>query len=200
MPDNPKTHLWLTAPNLLTLSRLFAAPLLILTAALGYRNLFLTLFALFLATDAFDGYLARKLNQTSELGTKLDGWADLSIWAGAFVCLWILWPDIAARETPYALFALFAFSLPMLVGYIKYKSVPSYHCYSAKLQAILISTGAFILLLSGISWPFRLAAILQGFAAAEDIAITLVLPTCRYNVPSFRQALKISRQSSSGWK
>jgi CDP-diacylglycerol--glycerol-3-phosphate 3-phosphatidyltransferase len=183
----------LTIPDLLSYFRVFAAPILIIIAVLGYKNVFFTLFAIALITDALDGYLARKLRQFSEIGTRLDGWADLALWVAALICLFILWPDIAKQEAPYALFAIFAFILPMIVGYIKYKELPSYHCYSAKFQAITMSAAVFILLFTGISWPFRTACILQGVAAFEDIAITVVLPVCRCNTPSLWHAIKLKK-------
>lgn len=69
----------LNAPNLLTLARLTCVPpLLYLTylespsALLGALGLFL----LAVMTDWADGYLARKLNQSSRLGTLLDQVVD----------------------------------------------------------------------------------------------------------------------------
>ena len=183
----------LTIPNLLSYFRLFTAPILIVIAALGYKNVFFALFAISLITDALDGYFARKLGQITELGTRLDGWADLATWVAALICLFILWPDIAKREAPYALFAMFAFILPMIVGYIKFKRLPSYHCYSAKFQAVIMSGAFFLLLLTGISWPFRCAAILQAVVAFEDIAITVVLPVCHCNVRSLWDAIKLKK-------
>ena len=63
-------------PNMLTASRLLA-PLFIIPSALC-GNLVLTLLftSLFGLTDAFDGYIARKYNTTSEFGRKLDPITD----------------------------------------------------------------------------------------------------------------------------
>lgn len=63
-------------PNLLTFSRLFA-PFVILPATLfGSFPLAFTFAALFALTDAFDGFLARKWNATSEFGRNLDPICD----------------------------------------------------------------------------------------------------------------------------
>lgn len=70
-----------TIPTLLTLTRIAAIPLI---AGLFYlpidnalRNLLATvMFVVFALTDWFDGYLARKLNQTSAFGAFLDPVAD----------------------------------------------------------------------------------------------------------------------------
>jgi len=77
----------LTIPNLLSLIRLLVVPLFI--SLLIYQDTGLAL-AVFLAaslTDAADGYIARKWNQHSYLGSILDPLADKAILDGAFVTL-----------------------------------------------------------------------------------------------------------------
>ena len=73
--------MFLTIPTLLTWARIVAIPLIIgvfyLPLHEGTRNEIATvLFVVFAATDWFDGYLARKLNQTSAFGAFLDPVAD----------------------------------------------------------------------------------------------------------------------------
>ena len=196
MSPNPPESSWFTVPNLLSFTRILLAPVLIVLAFLGYRTIFIILFAVSVSTDALDGYFARKLKQMSEFGSKLDGWADLVMWVGAFICFFILWPQIARREAPYAVFAVFAYVLPMIVGFLKYKNVPIYHCYSAKFQAVFMSIAVFVLLLSGLSWPFRCAAIMQSIAAIEDISITILFPTCHNDIPSLWHAVKLTKNQN----
>ncbi|MGI9216816.1 MAG: CDP-diacylglycerol--glycerol-3-phosphate 3-phosphatidyltransferase [Hydrogenophaga sp.] len=69
-------------PTLLTWARIVAIPLIVGVFYLeglsaGEQNLFATvLFVVFAATDWADGYLARRLNQTSAFGAFLDPVAD----------------------------------------------------------------------------------------------------------------------------
>jgi CDP-diacylglycerol--glycerol-3-phosphate 3-phosphatidyltransferase len=73
-----------TIPTLLTWTRIFAIPLIAgvfylpeSTASLADKNLAATvMFIVFALTDWLDGYLARKLNQTSSFGAFLDPVAD----------------------------------------------------------------------------------------------------------------------------
>ncbi len=70
-----------TIPTLLTWTRIVAIPLLAavfyLPLDLQIRNtLATTMFVVFALTDWLDGYLARKLNQTSAFGAFLDPVAD----------------------------------------------------------------------------------------------------------------------------
>jgi CDP-diacylglycerol--glycerol-3-phosphate 3-phosphatidyltransferase len=70
-----------TIPTLLTLTRIAAIPLIAglfyLPIDNGSRNFLATvMFVVFALTDWLDGYLARKLNQTSAFGAFLDPVAD----------------------------------------------------------------------------------------------------------------------------
>jgi cardiolipin synthase (CMP-forming) len=73
--------MFLTIPTLMTWARIVAIPLIIgvyyLSIDEATRNLIATvLFVVFALTDWLDGYLARKLNQTSAFGAFLDPVAD----------------------------------------------------------------------------------------------------------------------------
>ena len=73
--------MFFTIPTLLTWTRIVAIPLIVGVFYLGLepriQNLVATvMFVVFALTDWLDGYLARKLNQTSSFGAFLDPVAD----------------------------------------------------------------------------------------------------------------------------
>lgn len=73
--------MFLTIPTLMTWARIVAIPLIIavyyLSIDMPTKNTIATvLFVVFALTDWLDGYLARKLNQTSAFGAFLDPVAD----------------------------------------------------------------------------------------------------------------------------
>ena len=73
--------MFFTIPTILTWTRIVAIPLIVGVFYLGLKpetqNLIATvMFVVFAATDWLDGYLARKLNQTSAFGAFLDPVAD----------------------------------------------------------------------------------------------------------------------------
>ncbi|MCP5272515.1 MAG: CDP-diacylglycerol--glycerol-3-phosphate 3-phosphatidyltransferase [Burkholderiaceae bacterium] len=73
--------MFFTLPTLLTWARIIAIPLIVgvfyLPLDAATRNLIATvMFVVFALTDWADGYLARKLNQTSSFGAFLDPVAD----------------------------------------------------------------------------------------------------------------------------
>jgi CDP-diacylglycerol--glycerol-3-phosphate 3-phosphatidyltransferase len=76
-----------TIPNLLSLSRLVGLPLAAVLYIYGFRAVGLTLGTVAALTDLLDGYLARKLAQTTLLGAILDRLGDLVFETTAFVCI-----------------------------------------------------------------------------------------------------------------
>ena len=88
----------LTLPNILTLSRILAVPLLVgflwwPAWAAGYAVAF-ALYCLMGITDYFDGYLARSKGTVSKLGIFLDPIAD-KIMIAAVVLMLVATRDIA---------------------------------------------------------------------------------------------------------
>lgn len=88
-PHNVSDREWATLPNLITLMRLaLAIPIAILTVQGDWPLLTVVLLIGFAASDWVDGYLARKLEQTSSVGALLDPIADrvgIGVIVGALV-------------------------------------------------------------------------------------------------------------------
>lgn len=99
--------LWNT-PNLLTMLRIVMIPLFIVAYYLPYAwapALTTALFVLAALTDWLDGYLARRLNQSSAFGAFLDPVADKLMVLSALVLL-TSDPHIQARVIDERLFSL----------------------------------------------------------------------------------------------
>jgi CDP-diacylglycerol--glycerol-3-phosphate 3-phosphatidyltransferase len=178
-------------PNLLSLLRLVAAPVLLLLAAADRPTAYLVLLAAALLSDAVDGYLARRLGQCTELGARLDSWGDFAIYMTVPLGAWWLWPEVILREATFAAAVVASYVLPVVLGFFKYRRLTSYHTWGAKLSGVLLSAGALLLFAGGPAWPFRLAVVVLVLAELEEIAITAVLPEWRANVPTLRQALRL---------
>ena len=78
----------MTIPNLLTLARIFLTPLLALLLLRKYMTAAFLVFCIAGLTDAFDGLLARGLNQKSRLGSYIDPLADKLLLVTSFLLLW----------------------------------------------------------------------------------------------------------------
>ncbi len=172
-------------PNLISALRLSTAPVLLWLAWFGYSRTVLVVLVVSFASDVLDGYLARRLGQTSDLGARLDSVGDFAIYIAIPVVGWWLWPDTMRREAPYFIAVIASTTLPPVVGYCKFRMATSYHTWAAKLAAFLVGGSVIFLFAGYLPWLFRLATPVSVYAALEEIAITLALPKHQSNVRSF---------------
>lgn len=180
-------------PNLVSSIRIFIAPLLFYFAFNQMENWFLAALLFSGATDVIDGFLARKLDQITKLGSQLDSWGDFTIYSTMAVCAWIIWPEIVQREILYFSMILLSFSLPVGIGLIKFGCLTSYHTWSVKL-AVFVTFIGYVSLFSGLAdWPFVLASYLCVYAGIEEILITIVSSKERVDVRSIWAALRYER-------
>ncbi len=170
--------------------RILIAPLLFYLAFNQFEVWFLTAVLFSGFTDVLDGYLARRLKQITELGAHLDSWGDFVIYSTMAIGGWILWPETVLREWVYFSMIVVSFSLPVLIGLIKFRRLTSYHTWSVKVAVAMTFLG-YVLLFSGITaWPFMVASFICLFAGIEEILITLVMHHERVDVRSIWVAMK----------
>lgn len=172
-------------PNLLSMLRLGLVPVLVWLASAQKSELFLLVLVVSLVSDVLDGYLARRLNQASELGAKLDSWGDILTYAAMILGLHLIWPDIFAKQAEFLFAAMLSFTLPTLFAFRKFGGYPSYHTWGAKLAAILIAPAYYVLILWGVDGFFRVVILFHVLVAAEEMAITFILAEPHSNVRSF---------------
>lgn len=141
----------LTLPNLLTLSRIFAVPLLVGLLwwpqwTTGYAAAFV-LYCLMGITDYFDGYLARAKGAVSKLGVFLDPIAD-KIMVAAVILMLVSTRDVVGVHVVPALVILLreimVSGLREFLGGIQV-SVPVSALAKWKTALQLIAFGALIL-------------------------------------------------------
>jgi len=175
-------------PNVLSALRFGLVPLLLALAWNGCARFFLGCLVLSLLTDIADGLLARRFNACSELGAKLDSWADFLTYAVLPFCGWWLRPDVLRAEAGWIALAIFFYLAAIIIGLLKFKRLISYHTWGVKLSAIVFGAAVVVFFAGGPGWVFRVAAPVAVLAELEEIAITFMLPEWRTNVRSFREA------------
>lgn len=187
-----------TVPNVISLLRILAAPVLLAAALLGMPTIFLWVFAFSLGTDFFDGLLARMLHQESRLGAQLDTVGDVLTGSCVIVGGVLLWPDRMLQEGYLFLALVLMLGCSGIVTLVKYRHLPAYHTWMAKASTGLTGVGAWFLFAHLTPWVFRVGVGVLILSAIEEIAITLILPKWRPNVPTFLHALRIARKAGSG--
>jgi CDP-diacylglycerol--glycerol-3-phosphate 3-phosphatidyltransferase len=178
-----------TAPNLLSGLRFLLVPLLLWLAWSGESRAFLLCLVLSLVTDAADGFVARRFRQASQLGARLDSWADFLTSLALPICAWWLRPEVIRQEALIIGAGIFFYLLAIAIGFLKFGRLTSYHTWGAKLSAVLFAGGLVLLFAGGPGWVLRLVIPVILLAEVEEMAITLILPQALENVPSLWHAM-----------
>lgn len=173
-----------SVPNFLSMLRLFLVPVLATAAALNKANLFLLVLAISLVSDMLDGYFARKLDQVTELGARLDSWADMATYAMMIMGLYAIWPTIFSQQFIFLMAATLSYLMPVVISLCRFSTFPSYHTWGAKLAALLIAPAFYLLILNDQQLFFRFVIIFHVIVALEEIAITFFLKKPQTNVAS----------------
>lgn len=168
-----------------------------MTAVGGSKPWFLGLLFAALATDALDGFLARRLNAYSDFGRKLDSAADYLTMITGLAGIALLWPDIVRRELAWIVVGLAAFFAVIVYGFVRLGRAPCYHTWLAKLGAVGIALALIPLLSGGTALPFHLMIIVEIIGAVEEMAIALSIPSHRGEMPTLWHALRLRRESNA---
>ena len=174
-----------TLPNLLSLFRLLASPVLIALAGSGARGAFAVLLTCALLSDALDGWIARRWNLSSELGAKLDSLADNATYVAAFTGIFAFEAEALAPYWPELAALIACLALSTAAPILKFGRPGSYHLYLFKFAAVVQAVAILWLFYFGLSIALLYAAVGIGILAClEDIAATLLLKSPRSNLGS----------------
>ena len=183
-------------PNFVSFIRILMAPVLFYFAFTQRPVWFLAALLFSGFTDVLDGFLARTLNQITDMGSRLDSWGDFTIYTTMAICAWILWPDIVLQELTAYIVIVISIISPVIVGLIKFKTITSYHTWTVKIAVVVTFIGYILLFGGWLDWPFRVAAVFSAIAALEEIAITLLIHQEHVDVRTVWAALKYNREDN----
>jgi len=181
----------LTIPNLITISRLLAFPLILYFAISGKETLFAVFLVVNLVSDAIDGFVARRFNMETEIGARLDSFADNLTYVLVFIGIYVFKLEEFLPYIVSFLFFICILFLTVIFSLIKFRRFPSLHLYSTKIGGYL--QGAFFICLFTIGFitPFYYFVISWGILGAfECIAIQILIPEMQSNVKGLYWVLK----------
>jgi cardiolipin synthase len=125
-----------TAPNSITSLRLILIPILWIFAIMKlpfYIGLGLIMAGL---TDFLDGFVARRLNQVTAFGSKLDTLADSLLFTSAIIWVLVFKPEIVTENLALSFLSVLLHALSLLLGWLKFKRFGNLHLYSSKAAAL----------------------------------------------------------------
>jgi phosphatidylglycerophosphate synthase len=180
-------------PNLLSALRIALMPAVLLTAVGGSKPWFVGLLVAALLTDAFDGFLARRLHAESELGRKLDSLADYLVMITGIAGIALLWPDIMRRELAWVATGLVAFFAVVIYGFVRLGRAPCYHTWASKILAVACGPTLIPLLAEWSAVPFHVVMTLLVLCGAEEILIAALVPWHVGEMPTVWHAWRLRR-------
>jgi len=185
-----KKQFW-TIPNLITLYRLLMVPVILYFAISGREKLFAIFLIINLLSDIVDGYIARRFKMETEIGAKLDSFADNFNYVLAFIGLIIFKLEDFRPHIASLIVFISMLLITVIVPLIKFRRFPSYHLYTTKIGGYI--QGAFFICIFTVGFitPFYYFMIAWGILGAiECITIDLVIPEMRSNVKGLYWVLK----------
>ena len=185
-----KNEFW-TIPNVITSYRLFMAPVILYFIISGQENLFAIFLVINLLTDVIDGYIARKFKMETEIGARLDAFADYFTYILVFIGLFVFKLD---ELRPYLVSAIIFVSmlvLTVIVSIIKFRKFHSYHTVIEKSGGYVQALFFIGLFTIGFISPLYYFMIVFGILGAiETIAIDILIPEMRSDILGLYWVLK----------
>jgi len=181
----------LTIPNIITIYRLAIDPVILWFIIADKEILFSVFLIINLLSDALDGFLARKLKQETEIGAKLDGFADNFTYVLAFIGIFVFkMDDIRPHLISFTVMITMLVST-VIVSLIKFRKFPSYHLYTTKAGGY-IEGGFFICLFTiGFLTPYYYFVVAWAIMGAiECIIINLMIPEMRSDIKGLYWVIK----------
>lgn len=165
----------LQLPDYLSIFRVFAAGVLLILAYKGFRTAFSWLLVVGLITDALDGYIARKRNNTTEHGAHLDSAGDATIFLGAAIGVVLFETTFFEQHIILIVIAIGLYFIQLGLAYWRYGQSSSFHTYSAKTAAVV--QGIFLVCTSFFGpweWLFYVAVIISVLETVEEIILIFI--------------------------
>lgn len=182
-------------PHAMIAFRLALGPLLVWDALGGtITRRFLVGLVLGPLSDLLDGMIARRLGVDSRALREADSWVDVVFYACIAACAWLLHrSEIVAFRGPL-LVLLGGQVACWAVELAKFRRLAAYHAYTAKLWGLSLFIATFSLFAFDYAGACLGAMVVVGLISlAENLAITLVLPSWAHDVLSVRQAWRMRR-------
>ena len=181
----------LTIPNALSLYRLSAAPLAAWLALEGHRTLFAVFICISLLTDLLDGIIARLFHQETQIGARLDAFADSMTLVVAVLGVYVF-EFAAIQANAFWLYGFLAvLALGTVITLVRFRKLPAFHLYSFKVNDVILAIFFVTVFTYGfIKWLFIFAMVFASLASLEIVLVAVFIREFRTNQKGLYWVLK----------
>ncbi len=191
MPDFKKFNI----ADWFSFYRIMAVPILLFFIWIGDQQVFAWLLGLSYATDAIDGFIARKLKITSARGSQLDSYGDQMTLVVALIGLVVFETTFMRENFLLLIIAFIPYLLQMIIAFRKYGKATAFHTYLAKLSAIVQAVFILWILFFGpVYWLFYAMIAIGILETAEEIALIFMYDKWVAGVKGIYWALRDKRR------
>jgi cardiolipin synthase len=182
-------------PNALSVYRMIALPFIVHSIVTNNKQLYITLLSINLITDILDGLIARTFKLETELGAKLDSFADIGTYIMAFAGMIILENEFVSEHGVAFSLIIGMYVLPQLISVVRFLRPTSFHLYSSKALGYIQGIFIFSYFVFGYTpWYFYFMVIASCLVYTEALAIVVFIPRLRSNVKGIYFMLKENKR------
>lgn len=165
--NNPKIF---TVPNLLTMARIIGSAVLLMVEP--FTAAFYIIYTLTGITDVLDGYIARKTNTVSELGSRLDSISDLTFYSCLAIKIFPTLTQVLPNAIWYTLYTVLGIrALSYICAYLKFGRFAAVHTYLNKLTGLMVFFIAYVITTPAAIPYCWVAVTVAGTSSVEELAI-----------------------------
>ncbi len=175
--------MWRHLPNALSITRIAAAPVLVVLAATGHEQYFTWVLVPALLTDTADGLVARLFHLESQLGALLDSVADTLLLFTSLYGIWVFHPYVVTEHSLACGLVVGAWLVESVAALLRYGRLSSFHTYLAKIAGYLLGIFIGVLFVFGFqAWLLYLAVAVSVVGNCEELVLLALLPKWRPDV------------------
>ena len=183
-------------PNLITLIRIFCAPLMWWLIWTGDRTFFAWVLTFAFFTDLIDGRIARKMHAETRIGSILDSYGDTLTILSGLIGLFVFNPELFNEHMLIFAIVIGLHVVQLCLSLWRYRKPSSFHTWSAKIGAIVIGSFLIITLhFHFIPTLFYLTMFSLAVDAIEESVLVFLLPEWKNDVKGIWWVMRSRRES-----
>lgn len=174
--------------------RIAISPILVWLLLIDKREPFTWLLSISYATDAIDGYLARRLKISSPRGSQLDSMGDQVTFVIGVIGVLVFDHTFILDHYMWLLLGFGLYSLQMLLAWRKYSKATAFHTYLAKLSAVVQSLFILTALFyQPLEWMFFSMLFIGVLETLEEIVLIFIFDSWQSDIKGIYWVLKSKR-------
>jgi CDP-diacylglycerol--glycerol-3-phosphate 3-phosphatidyltransferase len=174
-------------------ARALLGPVMILGERARWNGIALAVFVVTgLFTDIIDGVLARRWDCDTAAVRVFDSMADIVFYAGCAIALWMRHPQLVRDFAVPIAVVVASEALCLVVSFIKFGKLPSYHSYLAKIWGLVLACALVAAFLTKHPVGWMVAALAFGaLSNLEGLAMSMIMPVWRQDVKTLAVAWRL---------